>query len=124
MRLIRLAILGQSPCERCHANCCKQNGHAYAALLWPEEYGRFGPFSEAIRVAGQAGVRVERVLPYVKGRCQFLGEDDRCTIYQDRPRSCREFQCIAGYHGQGAAIGVHSEFLQRNGQVLGMLEAL
>ena len=36
MRRIRIAILGASPCGQCTAACCRQNGHAYAALLQGE----------------------------------------------------------------------------------------
>jgi Fe-S-cluster containining protein len=71
----------------------------------------------------------ERVLPYRHGRCAFLGEDDRCTIYDDRPANCRRFQCISGYNpsyypDQSDQVGRHSPFLNRNPAVLAMLESL
>ena len=52
-----------------------------------------------------ARLTFERVLPYVDGRCQFLGDDDRCTIYDDRPANCRRFECAPGYHHAGGNIG-------------------
>jgi Fe-S-cluster containining protein len=58
----------------------------------------------------------------VNGRCQFLGEDDRCTIYEDRPAACRAFGCIADFNRDG--IGAHGTFLRRNAPVLAMLENL
>ena len=94
MTRFRLAILGASPCHLCRANCCKQNGHDYAVLLQPHEYPRFTPFSALIPIISNGQRLYERVLPYVNGRCQFLNPDDRCTIYQDRPLSCRQFECI------------------------------
>jgi Fe-S-cluster containining protein len=115
---MRIAIVGPSPCQACHANCCKQNGHEYAVLLEESEWRKFAPFCEKVRVdAGEGVVATERVLPYVNGRCQFLEEDDRCTIYEDRPINCRKFECAPGFDSRGA----HSAFLQRNPDVLQLL---
>ena len=122
-RRLRLAILGDSPCDLCHAACCKQNGHAFAALLQGDEVRRFAAFAIDVPLTTGAGtLAYERVLPYINGRCQFLGLDDRCTIYDDRPQSCRRFQCIESYNGDG--IGRHQAFLQRNPRVREMLDAM
>ena len=120
----RLAILGSSPCDLCTAACCKQNGHAYAALLQGEEVQRFAAFAVDVPFAREGDGRTiyERVLPYVDARCRFLGNDDLCTIYDDRPRACREFHCVRSYNADG--IGRHGVFLQRNPRVREMLDAL
>jgi Fe-S-cluster containining protein len=120
---MRIAVIGASPCRECDAACCRQNGHEYAALLQGEaERRRFAAFSVMIPVNTPGGVVSERVLPYIAGRCQFLGSDDRCTIYEDRPRACRDFECVKDYNRSG--VGRHGEFLGRNPRVLAMLEAL
>jgi Fe-S-cluster containining protein len=119
MSRLRLAILGASPCGYCHANCCKQNGHEYAVLLEENEWRRFAPFCEEIRINGVTYVKIERVLPYRNGRCQFLDADDRCLIYEDRPANCRRFECVPGFDPRG-----HSEFLRRNQDVLELLKRL
>ena len=62
------------------------------------------------------------MLPYVNGRCQFLGEDDRCLIYEDRPQSCRAFQCVTSYNQDG--VGNHGVFLERNPQVRELIDSL
>ena len=122
-RVVRIAIVGESPCDLCTAACCRQNGHEYAALLQGEEVRRFAPFSADARIdAGGGRVVVEKVLPYVNGRCQFLGAGDRCTIYEDRPAACRAFQCVAHFNRDG--IGAHGEFLRRNPPVLNLLNSL
>jgi len=121
---MRLAILGSSPCHLCTAACCKQNGHGYSVLLQPDEYGKFRPYSIEFPVHNGAFRAIERVIPYRDGRCLFLGEDDRCTIYEDRPQSCRRFECAAGYHHRGADLASHSEFLARNPRVRSMLDNL
>lgn len=64
----------------------------------------------------------ERVLPYVGGRCQFLDADDRCMIYEDRPRACREFQCVRYYNESG--LGRHGRFLEMNADVRARLDAM
>jgi Fe-S-cluster containining protein len=84
---------------------------------------RFAAF--AVDVAFDAGggrVVTERVLPYVDGRCQFLGGDDRCTIYDDRPAACRTFQCVGHLNRDG--VGAHGIFLDRNPRVLAILESI
>ena len=125
MPRLRLAILGDSPCDLCTAACCKQNGHDYAVLLEGEqERRRFAAFSVRVSVSAGGTSLVERVLPYLDGRCRFLGEDDRCTIYDDRPANCRRFECVTGYHQGGSTVGRHSLFLSRNPGVLQMLENL
>ena len=106
------------------AACCKQNGHGYSVLLEPHEYARFGPFSIDYAVDNGRFRQVERVIPYRGGRCVFLGEDDLCTIYEDRPQSCRRFECVRGYHHGGADVRSHSDFLLRNGHVRGLLDEL
>src|SRR4051794_21923781 len=90
---LRLAILGDSPCDLCTAACCRQNGHAYAVLLEGEERRKFAPWSADVPIGNGGQTAFERVLPYVDGHCPFLGPDDRCTIYEDRPANCRRFQC-------------------------------
>jgi Fe-S-cluster containining protein len=120
---VRLAILGDSPCDLCDAACCRQNGHAYAARIEGDEIRKFAAFAIDVPITDDDGrLRFERVLPYVNGRCQFLDSDERCAIYDDRPRACRQFQCVAHYNAEG--VGRHGVFLQRNPRVRAMLDEL
>src|SRR5688572_23994013 len=110
MKTVRVAIFGPSPCTCCTAACCRQNGHDYAALLRGDETRKFAAFGVEVAIRGDDGrVLVEGVLPYVNGRCQFLGENDLCTIYDDRPAACRAFECVADFNRDG--VGAHGEFL-------------
>jgi Fe-S-cluster containining protein len=122
MRTVRIAILGSSPCHQCHAACCKQNGHEFAVLLHGEERQRFAAWSVDVPVQSAGGVVIERVIAYRDGRCPFLGEDDRCTIYEDRPASCRAFECVRYFNERG--IGEHGPFLQLNERVSRMLQEM
>jgi Fe-S-cluster containining protein len=81
---------GLIDCTRC-ANCCKTMEAGVTA-------------EDAERIAQHLGVSRETfVAKYLKRDelneedvikslpCPFLGADDRCTIYQVRPQSCREY---------------------------------
>jgi len=94
-RTLRIAIVGPSPCERCDAACCKQSAWPYAVLLQSdEERRRFKPWSTTTLLNDADGsTRTVQVIAYKNGRCPFLGDDDRCGIYDDRPLSCRQFEC-------------------------------
>jgi Fe-S-cluster containining protein len=125
MRTIRLAIFGSSPCDRCVAACCKQNGHAFAVLLQgDDERQRFAAWACEVPVRDEASgqVALERVITYRDGRCPFLGDDDRCTIYEDRPVSCRRFECVRFFNERG--VGQHGRFLELNPRVRELLLAL
>lgn len=116
---LRIAIVGGSPCGECTAACCKQNGHEFAAILRGDERRRFAAFATDVPIHAGDHIIVESVLPYVAGRCQFLGSGDRCSIYDDRPQACRAFQCTDAFNEAG--IGAQGVFLRRNPQVLSLL---
>ena len=122
MKSVRIAILGASPCGRCTSACCRQNGHDYAALLQGDEVRRFAPYAIDARIEAGGRVVVEKVLPYIDGRCTFLGDGGDCLVYEDRPAACRAFECVRHFNRVG--VGRHDIFLSRNPRVLEMLEQL
>jgi len=61
-------------------------------------------------------VSTESILPYVAGRCQFLGQDHLRTVYDHRPASCRSFECVTYFNAE--AMNSRGEFLRRNPAVL------
>ena len=123
MKRLRIAILGASPCGQCTSACCRQNGHDYAALLQGDEVRRFAAYAIDARIdAGDGRVVVEKVLPYVAGRCIFLGEGRECLVYGDRPAACRAFECVRHFNRHG--VGRHDVFLTRNPGVREMLDRM
>lgn len=76
-KILRMAILGASPCTTCRANCCKQNGRDFAVLLQDDEPRKFAAYSVNVAIEQNVRVITERVLPYINGRCQFLDANDR-----------------------------------------------
>ena len=111
------------PCEQCQAYCCKQRGHDFAVLLDEHEVERFDQACLVKDVIPNLGFRDEDepawCLPYKDGKCVYLGEDDRCTIYERRPERCREFNCVNGYKCKGE---YHSYFLEDHPEVVTLIE--
>lgn len=84
------------------------------------ERRRFAPWAITLPVDDGGTLRHERVLPYTPtGRCHFLGDDDRCTIYEDRPSACRAFECTRHFDPRRG----HGPFLRGNAAVVNVLEA-
>ncbi|MFT3788987.1 MAG: YkgJ family cysteine cluster protein [Tepidisphaeraceae bacterium] len=121
---VRLCILGASPCERCTAQCCKQTVSEFAVLLQTaEERRRFAAWAMVLPVRDPAGtIRHEHVMPYRDGRCPFLGDDDRCTIYDDRPSACRAFECVRSFNQLG--VGRHGYFVANNERMRTLLNSI
>ena len=76
-------------CLNC-ANCCMTTG----PLFLPSDIKRISKRLKMKPVEFEANyLRVDedndRVLQQVP--CAFLGADNRCLIYEDRPKACREF---------------------------------
>lgn len=116
-RTLRIAIVGPSPCARCDAACCKQSAWPFAVLLQGDsEERRFGPWSTSVMLTdADERTKPVRVIGYRDGRCPFLGPDDRCTIYDDRPLSCRQFECTRRF-------GTDETFFAANPRVRALLE--
>lgn len=83
------AVFEKIDCLAC-ANCCKTT----SPIFYANDIARA---ARALRI--RPGVFIERFLKidedndYVlqSSPCSFLDADNRCTIYEDRPRACREY---------------------------------
>jgi len=88
--LPRAAIpAGDSLCDHCAGKCCR-----YFSL--PIETPKGWDDYDAVRwylAHGQTLVYVEKGTWYlvVMTRCNYLTPEDRCGIYHDRPKICREY---------------------------------
>src|SRR5262249_58635563 len=89
-RRLHEEVFRQIDCTRC-ANCCKTQPPGFAQEDIDRIAGHLGlsneAFIERYLVADQdeQGYQIETV------PCPFLGSDDRCTIYDIRPKACREY---------------------------------
>lgn len=105
------------PCEFCRGICCRnENGqHKFAVIIGQDEIHLF-PDAITFKVDGNE----EFVLPYLKNKCVHLGDDNKCKIYERRPKLCREFSCLAGHEVNNN--GRRSFFLEDNPEVVDLIE--
>ncbi|HLJ53475.1 MAG TPA: YkgJ family cysteine cluster protein [Chthonomonadaceae bacterium] len=86
----------QIDCTTC-ANCCRTLQVLVDAADIARLAARLGMTAVAFErryVQTEAdGTRSLRESP-----CAFLGEDNRCTVYEDRPQSCRDFPYLYERH--------------------------
>ena len=82
-------VFAEIDCTLC-ANCCKTLGP-----LWTEAdiervakhlHMNLGDFEDAYLQVDEDGDKVFQSMP-----CPFLGADNLCSIYEIRPKACREF---------------------------------
>lgn len=78
----------------------------------PEEFTRFIPEGDItldkrspwwVRLARS---RVILALRWKRGACVFLGEDNRCSVYEHRPVACREHPFSISHSESGALLGL------------------
>lgn len=86
LRRYRKAMLSGAgtnvPCGECTA-CCRSNEYI---VLQADEVERFD--GVVINPDGEPSIQT---LP--DGRCPYLDEEKGCTIYDERPQNCRNFDC-------------------------------
>ena len=77
------------PCDGCTA-CCRSSFFVHIA---PDETAALRRIPPALLVRAPGLPDGYKVLGYDQhGHCPML-VDDRCSIYEDRPRTCRAFDC-------------------------------
>lgn len=82
-------VPGACLCDHCRGKCCR---YFSLPIATPTAWDDF----DSIRwylAHGKTLVYVEKGTWYlvVMTRCKFLTRDDRCGIYHNRPRICREY---------------------------------
>ena len=77
------------PCDGCTA-CCRSSFFVHIA---PDETAALRRIPPALLVRAPGLPDGYKVLGYdERGHCPML-VDDRCSIYEDRPQTCRKFDC-------------------------------
>lgn len=82
-------------CLRCPGLCCEMAGYV---AVGPAEIARLAAAlklapAEFVRRHTWRNNRGERLIKSVADRCQFLGKDRRCAVYDARPNQCRAYFC-------------------------------
>ena len=83
------AVFEELDCLQC-ANCCKTT----SPMLFPKDIERLAAatklkpaaFTEKYLKIDEDGDFVFQSAP-----CPFLGQDNYCSVYEDRPKACREY---------------------------------
>lgn len=81
-------------CSGCAAPCCK--GKATPTLTLTELISggfkaKITPLPEALK--DKAPLADSAVMVNVKEKCPYLDEDNMCKIWDNRPQSCRAYDC-------------------------------
>ena len=107
------------PCEQCRGLCCTglTTQRSIAVELSPEEAAQF---PEAITVLDRLGPILGLPLN-AAGRCIHLTEQNRCSIYDRRPKLCRTFNCLYGYR---VGKNRHSFFLEDHPELVTLIETM
>ncbi|CCF02115.1 YkgJ family cysteine cluster protein [Streptococcus macedonicus] len=86
---IHTEVFNEIDCTKC-ANCCKSLGPLFteADITRISKVFRMklSVFEETYLRVDEDGDKVFQSMP-----CPFLGDDNLCTIYDVRPKACREF---------------------------------
>lgn len=83
------AVFEEIDCLTC-ANCCKTT----SPIFYPTDIDRL---AKALRMKPgdfiEKYLRIDEDKDYVLqfSPCPFLGADNYCSVYEDRPRACREY---------------------------------
>ncbi len=82
-------VFAEIDCTAC-ANCCKTLGPLFTEAdiqrIAKHFWMKLGAFEEAFLKVDEDGDKIFKTMP-----CPFLGEDNLCSIYDVRPKACREF---------------------------------
>lgn len=95
-RLLPLARLeaGGRPASKqvcqveCGAKCCKSH---FGVNMSEREHERIEALALERGVVLRWSRQGEAKRMHLDGRCRFLGADDLCTIYEQRPLGCKQF---------------------------------
>lgn len=88
---------GDNTCiNHCNAACC----HDVQLHLHRAESDRFIDledrenltFEPNRRIIKWRGERLRFIIVYIRGKCPFLSNDNSCSIYDDRPHTCKSLQ--------------------------------
>ena len=101
-RLTNRTVYFNGNCEQCRphcgALCC--TGYGFVSLTAEEaQSGRYryqeattGCECQSCQRMRQAGVQYS-LLKQADGSCMYLDGERRCGIYEDRPQTCRKYNC-------------------------------
>jgi uncharacterized protein len=98
------SVCAQIDCTTC-ANCCRTlqivvDNRDIARLAKKRGMGR-KEFT-----AQYVGLAEDGVQYFLSSPCAFLGDDNRCTVYEDRPQACRDFPYLDTPHFRSRSLSM------------------
>lgn len=100
----------KSPCDKCDGRCC-----SYSDILLEEDERFLYISKDRPNILGKY-----LVLPMMGGKCPYL-KGNKCSIYDNRPKSCRTFECVYGYKKKKGRK-ILTTFLQDNPDIVELIE--
>lgn len=85
-------VYAPTPCEACKAKCCTNQAPWNFIQLTPAEEAVFEK-KVKVEIVNDETLGKGWFFDDETGACPFLGEDKRCTVYDERPEVCRKFIC-------------------------------
>ncbi|MEI6731893.1 MAG: YkgJ family cysteine cluster protein, partial [archaeon] len=80
-------------CDNCPNHCCGMNPGLTPVLL-PSEEERFLGKTRSVYTPHR---EMKLISKQENGNCIFLGEGNRCTVYNERPLECRLFPFLLDF---------------------------
>ena len=101
-------VWSQIDCKTC-GNCCR----SLEIVVDDQDIARLaGRFKQTVQLFSRQYVRVapDRTKHFESPPCPFLGEDNLCEVYEDRPKACRDFPYLheEGFRGRTISMIANS----------------
>lgn len=101
------------PCDGCSGLCCVSTQGGPFVELHLDELDRY---PNAVWVDDGFRGTVPALPVTDQNRCVYLSEQNRCEIYDNRPKVCRGYNCVPGYrfckHRHSFILEDHPELVQ------------
>ncbi len=98
----------KSPCDKCDGRCC-----SYRDIMLEED--EKDKYISTVTDEGYFALPMT-----ANGKCPYL-KDNRCSIYETRPKGCRIFECINCYRNVKGKIKL-TFFLEDNPDIIELIE--
>jgi uncharacterized protein len=84
--------MSKKTCENCNGDCCKYVAIEIDTPEIEEDFENIKWYvchkNVNVYIDGEDVWHIEFITP-----CEFLGEKNKCGIYEKRPKICREYDC-------------------------------
>ena len=97
-------VCAQIDCTTC-ANCCR----TLQIVVDNKDIARLSKqLGLSVRAFAEryVGEAEDRTKHFVTTPCPFLGADNRCTVYEDRPQACRDYPYLDAAHFRSRTLSM------------------